>query len=299
VFAEIATKRNDWREAFSRWTEARKRFPEAREFSARLFEARLRLYEVDPEGIAALEDSPAKDSGGADMRDIMMAFESLGLGCEFGGVQREFGAEPLGLLRWGAISPQDLIAALDTGFTGVGAPENTELTLRPNGAHDEYWVADRRFGMEMHTFIGGEQISFERMFEQSCRRMKFLSRKLLDALERAEKIFVYKLDNRDLTDKEIFGLHAALRRYGDATLLCVRRENEQKPYGRVDILGPGLMVAYIDRFAEPRADGRLSVPVDSWSGICRTAYQLWNSGAVAVAAEPSLETVTQLEGATA
>jgi len=151
----------------------------------------------------------------------------------------------------------------------------------------------------MHTFIGGEQISFERMFEQSCRRMKFLSRKLLDDLERAEKIFVYKLDHRDLTNEEIFGLHAALRRYGDATLLCVRRENEQKPYGTVDILGPGLMVAYIDRFAEPRADGRLSVPVDSWSGICRTAYQLWKSGALAFAAEPSLETVTQLEGATA
>ena len=289
VFADLASMRNDWPEAFSRWTGAQNRFPDARDFGARLFEARLRLYEVDPEGIAALGDSPAEQEGGAaDMRDIMMAFESLGHGCEFGSVQREHGSEPLGLLRWGAISPKDLMAALDAGFAGVGAPGNTELTLRPNGERSEYWVADRRFGMEMHTFIGAEQISFERMFEQSCRRMEFLSRKLLDDLEKAEKIFVYKLDHRDLTDGEIWGLHTALRRYGEATLLCVRRENEEKRNGTVDIAGPGLMVAYIDRFAEPQADGRLTVALDSWSDICRTAYQLWK-------AEPARSTA---EGAT-
>lgn len=280
LFASIASTRNDWQAAVARWTDAQQRFPASRDFAARLFEARLRLCEVDPAAVASMERMPP-DGGQAagEMYHIMMAFESLGHGCEFGVVQREFGAEPLSLLRWGAISPEDLIAALRSGFPGVGAPENTELTLRPNGQHTEYWVADRRFGMEMHTFIGQKQISFERMFAQSCRRMEFLSRKLLEDLEKYEKIFVYKLDHRDLFDDEIFGLHDALRQYGEAVLLCVRKENQTKRNGLVEVIRPGLMVAYIDRFAEPQPDGRLTVPMGSWSEICRTAYALWKSGA--------------------
>jgi tetratricopeptide (TPR) repeat protein len=286
LFAEIATTRNDWHQAFSRWSEAQRRFPESREFAARVFEARLRLCEIDPDAASVIEDGIAeRDPVHGEMYEIMMAFESLGHGCEFGGVQREFGAEPLGLLRWGAISPENLITALGSGFAGVGVPEHTELSLRPNGKHSEYWVADRRFGMEMHTFISQEQISFERMFAQSCRRMEFLSRKLLEDLKRADKIFVYKLDHRDLTDREIFGLFDALGQYGETTLLCVRKENDHKWNGLVEIVKPGLMVAYIDRFAEQQADGRLSVPTASWAAICREAYTLWRSGA----AKPPLD----------
>jgi hypothetical protein len=145
----------------------------------------------------------------------------------------------------------------------------------------------------MHTFIGQDQISYEKMFAQSCRRMEFLSRKLLEDLRRADKIFVYKLDHRDLTDDEMFGLHDALCRYGAATLLCVRKENKEKPHGLVEIVRPGLMVAYIDRFAEEQPDGRLKVSAASWAEICRTAYGVWRSGATNAAmgsGQPAAET---------
>jgi tetratricopeptide (TPR) repeat protein len=64
----------------------------------------------------------------SDTRDILMCFESLGgthQGCEFGNVQRHYGAEPLGLLRWAEMTPDNLMAALECGFEGVGDPENT------------------------------------------------------------------------------------------------------------------------------------------------------------------------------
>ena len=51
-------------------------------------------------------------SADISVTDLMLAFESLGERCDFGAVQRHYGVEPLGLLRF-AFSPLDpLIAAL-------------------------------------------------------------------------------------------------------------------------------------------------------------------------------------------
>ena len=55
--------------------------------------------------------------------DLFLQFESMGHNCEFGLVQRHFGAEPLGLLRWNAISVEDVILGIEQQFEGVGNPE--------------------------------------------------------------------------------------------------------------------------------------------------------------------------------
>ena len=46
----------------------------------------------------------------SDLPTLLNSFESLGDNCEFGFVQRKFGTEPAGLLRWAIASPAALVA---------------------------------------------------------------------------------------------------------------------------------------------------------------------------------------------
>src|SRR5205823_6115235 len=116
--------------------------------------------------------------------------------------QRAHGAEPLGLLRWTDMEPDGLIAALEAEFEGVGLSENTELITPPDIA-GEYGTRDLRFGMRMHTFISKREVPADKMYTQACRRLQFLRDKLLADLKAGEKIFVYKITARNLSDEEL------------------------------------------------------------------------------------------------
>ena len=47
---------------------------------------------------------------------MLLRFESIGSDCEFGAVQRRYGAEPLGLLRWNDVDILSLEQALAACF---------------------------------------------------------------------------------------------------------------------------------------------------------------------------------------
>jgi hypothetical protein len=215
-----------------------------------------------------------REGSGEDMTRLMLGFESLGgvlHGCEFGTIQREFGAEPLGLLRWCDITPEQLTAAVHARFEDVGAPENTLLEVDNNGQYDEYVTRDTRFGMVMHTFVRADTIPYEKMFEQACRRLMFLRDKLCGDLREAQKIFVYKTTLSTLGDNEIMSLQEALKTFGRPTLLYVAEEDAANPNGTVRWFNDDVLIAYIDHFASTRPDGRLSGAVSSWGAICQTA----------------------------
>ena len=81
--------------------------------------------------------------------DLLLRFESLGDGTEFGVVQWYFGANPLGLLRFTHTPPGLLCAALRAKFQGVGEPENTVLF-----ANRGEWISqDTRYLLAMHTHL--------------------------------------------------------------------------------------------------------------------------------------------------
>lgn len=256
----VASARGDWSTAYKLWMAAHERFPERREFSGQAFNARNRLVELDHSFVdTALQTPPSIVAN--EMYGIMMAFESLGNGCEFGSVQRRYGAEPLGLLRWSSILVGPLVAMLDAQCEGIGDPDNTEVVLEPNGDRDEYWISDRRYGMNMHTFIGSDEVSHDKIFVQSCRRLKYLSRKLLDDLHEGNKFFVYRLGHRWITDEEAIMLLAALRRHNDgARLLCVRLASDQLQAGTIEAYYDNLLFAYIDYHAGLQPDGRMAEP---------------------------------------
>ncbi|HEY4042937.1 MAG TPA: hypothetical protein VGM32_13980, partial [Rhodopila sp.] len=209
-------------------------------------------------------------------RALAMRFESLGgsgHGCEFGLFQRHFDAEPLGLLRWADLGHDLLIRALETRFDGVGLPEHT-IVFNPDST-DEWWTKDTRFWMAMRSFVKVADVGLERMTVQACRRLQFLRRKLIEDLEAGDKIFVYKNIQRNLTDAELGRLHAAVRKYGNTTLLYIRYADETHLNGTVEARLPGLLVGFIDHFAFSPDDKPLGSAHESLYAVCQKAYRMY------------------------
>lgn len=247
-----------------------------------LFERRNLLLGMGiiPLAPASPPSAASSRAAGEDIavKDIVTCFESLGgfgQGCEFGLFQRHFNVEPLGLLRWSEVEPQQLQLALQSDLEGIGSSEQTLLHTPGRGNHLEYAASDRRYGLQMHTFVRPDQVPPDKMFVQICRRMSFLRNKLLDDLRSGEKIFVYKNAHRDLTDREIWGLHEAVRRYGDSTLFCLRRADPTRAFPLVEAPAPGLLVGYIDHFAFDQDGTSRSIPIGSWSALTSMAYRIW------------------------
>jgi hypothetical protein len=212
---------------------------------------------------------------------LLMQFESLGgggHGCEFGIFQRHFGAEPLSLLRWADVYQEQLSQALETEFAGVGDPEFTNIFVPANNSNPEYWTTDTRYHMAMRSFVLAADVPLDRMREQVTKRFRYLSRKLIEDLRSASKVFVYKNMKRNLMDTELRRLHAACRQYGENTLFYIRYEDAAHPCGTVTMERDGLMIGYIDHFSHtPDTDKYIEPANDSLLTLCKNAYALWRS----------------------
>lgn len=205
-----------------------------------------------------------------DLPRLAMSFESLGENCEFGLVQRRCDAEPLGLLRFSSTYLRGLIRGLDTGFEGLGEPDDIEPKLEGD-AQKEYMIHEKKYGLIYHTFVYEGQRSLRLMREQEITRLKFLRRKFMEELEVAEKIFVYKR-NAPVSEEEILPLLMALRRHGGNTLLWVVPAEKDRPPGTVELAMPGLLKGYIDRFAPDENAHDFSF--DGWMKVCANAWLL-------------------------
>jgi tetratricopeptide (TPR) repeat protein len=269
--AVTATGKRDWPTALGRWDDLRRRYP--RHESVRFWVKTALSHARQDLGAAGGDDAkPAFEIPPGLLREeldatglaaLFMQFESLGDTCEFGIVQRRFGAEPLSLLRWSSTNPHSLTHALNNRLEGVGDPENTIL----DESAGEYNTRDRRYHMFSHTFMPVTSAPREKFFVEQCRRMQFLRRKLIEDLAAGAKIFVYKSES-GLTDEEIANLHQAVRQYGPTRLLCVRLADAQHEPGMIEQIARDLVVGYIDRFST------IDISVDHWVTICRHTLEL-------------------------
>ncbi len=214
---------------------------------------------------------PALDQAAAalPLGDLMLRFESLGQNCEFGLVQRQCGAESLGLLRFSSTPLPLLLDALAARFEGMGRPEAIEIELSANGR--EYMVRDRRFGFLYHAWVLAGAMAPEAIAKREAARVPFLLRKLIEDLEAAEKIFVFKGMDA-MPAEQVYPLAAAIRRYGANTLLFVTIADAEHQAGTVRVEAPGFLVGYVDRFA-PSEEAK-DVLLDQWVAVCRRAYRL-------------------------
>lgn len=233
--------------------------------------------ETDAEDTSASEvpASAAADTGFDPPLDELIArFESLGENCEFGLVQRRCGAEPLGLFRFASAPLPRLIAALDARFDGFGARDNIAVEVSATGR--EYMIDDRRFGLLYHAWVLLGEMTPEAIHAREVRRLPLLVRKLIEDLTSGDKIFVCHGMDAGLDQAVVRQLLASMRRYGPGTLLWVERADEEHPPGTVELTEPGLLKAYIDRFA-PGEDAH-NLSFSCWIAICREAYRLWQEG---------------------
>jgi predicted Zn-dependent protease len=265
-YARIASRRGEWSEALRRLLDAQKHLPDDEGLIKDIQNVRLQLDEPE-----------AADSRPEQTDNVFARFESLGgtgAGCEFGIVQRRLGNDSIGLLRWSRNDTTQLIAALDCEFDGVGEPENTVLRPRRLNVDAEEWVtSDKRFLMESHTFVRTADAPEDKMFAQTCRRLRFLRGKMLQDLRAAEKMYVFKA-LQPLDDDTIRALHAALAKYGDNALLCVMRADKVHKRGTLRDLGRGVFAGYIGHFMKDDT-GNPGFDIPGWKKVCTEADTRW------------------------
>lgn len=211
---------------------------------------------------------------GVDLAQLALAFESVGENCEFGLVQRRCGAEPLGLLRFSSTFQRALIRGIDDGFNLLGDAEGVDPRLEGD-APREYMIHEKHYRLVYHSFVYEGQRSLWLMREQETARLTFLRRKFLEELEVGEKIFVYKR-NSHVPEEEILPLFMALRRQGPNTLLWVALAERDRPAGTVEVIRPGLLKGYIDRFAPE--DNAHDFSFEGWMKVCANALILAKLG---------------------
>ncbi len=238
-----APGRRTWRLAFDHLDGARPRefghYADGRNFVFRLITLRLiRLGDASP---------PVRPPSSGDIppAELVQRFESLGCTCDFGRLQRSLGAERLTLLHMTLIPPFGLVRGLAAGFFGLGNPAH----LYPFGAADS---PNWRFRETAYMLEG--QSNFPRTIEnaprvarQLARVLPFLVQRFFEDLGAAHRIYLLR-PTPNLRRPEVDAIEAALRLYGDATLLWLTQDSTIPP-GEVIRLGPHLLAGGLDHDA--------------------------------------------------
>lgn len=274
-YAFNADAAEDWTEAVRRWDAASRLLPDDESISycrgTAIWHANINRGLTDGKpAVETLRPDPDEQGAAASeeaLRDVALAFESLGDDCEFGLIQRKAGAEPIGLFRFaGAGNVENMIHLLNTGFEALGDPQYTRLFVLPNG---EYGIRDERGFYIVHTFIKAGAVKEEAFLQQQIRRIEFLRRKLIEDLANSEKIFVYKSTISQLTEQEAFSLHRGLRRYGANTLLGVNIESGDRRAGTMLKLQDDVMLGFVDKMMHSEKAPGLSP--ETWFKLLRDA----------------------------
>jgi len=205
--------------------------------------------------------------------ELAIQFESIGENCEFGLVQRRWGAEPLGLLRFASAPPDKLLAALRDGFQGMGSRGNLEVQL---GSSNEYMVHDKRFGFLYHAWAKVGELTPDEILVREHRRVPFLIRKLAEEMASGDKLFVYHA-MRPLAQPEAETFASLLRaKGGETTLLWLELADRENPAGSVIRIDDQLLKGHMDRFAP--GENAHDISLDCWEMVCRNALRvMWGA----------------------
>jgi hypothetical protein len=207
---------------------------------------------------------------GLDVVTLTRGFESLGTNHEFAIVQRKLGVDVLHLFRFceGTLTDltralaDDLTVASDPDIFTVEASETNPLayllTLPPYNLH---W---RMFGHDNDADRNGSR-------HANAITLGYLRRKFYEGLRSGRKIYVLARE-RSVPASEAAALLMELNRTAEATLLCVEQARNDHAPGEVELLMPGLMRGYIERFA-PDTDAD-AVDLANWLRVLANATLL-------------------------
>jgi len=275
--ARLAVTREDWPNLASILADMKEHFPGVEGVRHLISDA---VWHARSAGGAAYDwDSLLSVPDREEIQALVLSFESL-CGCEFGLVQRTFGCEPLGLLRWASAQPKPLALGIREGFDGLGNSELTKLYTN-NG---EYWIEFEKYGIRGHTWTYQRQLETgefaqakrEKFALEQFRRIKFLGHKLLDDIADGNKIFVYRhpgsvsrddIANLDGIFADFAELNLAIKSVNQrAALLVVTTDSDADRGPSVECLSENFFHAYI------RKSSARDISVDQWISICSDVF---------------------------
>lgn len=204
----------------------------------------------------------------ADIAARLHAFRSLGGNCEFGFVQRYGGAEPSGLLRFSYTPLADLLHALDTDFSDLGAPGDLHLVPAESGT---YYCASRRYGIWSNTARTVGQVDPVALLEREYGRVAHLKQRMLAELAEGSKILVRKVGPEDGAD-DLDRLVRAIRRHGPSPLLRVAATGPDWVPEPARWIAEGVMEGRVRRFAPQEV--AWDVDLEPWLRLCDSADRL-------------------------
>jgi hypothetical protein len=216
--------------------------------------------DIEPSAAGAMSD-----------RDLVVQFESIGDNCELGLVQRQVGVEPLGLLRFAGAPLRNLLDGLRNRFENLADPSH--VRIRPE--HGEYMVKLTKYDFTYHTHVQVGEVEPDKLHQQQCRTIRFLTEKLLEDLANPQKILVFR-QNEPLSAMDLIDLRVALSAYGPNVLLWVAEACEGHPPGSLVVVDDRLMVGYVRRLAE--RDDVPTLDLAAWLTVLRQAHVAWRNG---------------------
>jgi hypothetical protein len=205
-----------------------------------------------------------------DPRALASRFEGLGDNREFGVVQRNLGLDVVNLFRFGDARPPDLIRALSDDLQALIDPASVTVELSESDPR-EYLLKSSVYNMSWHTFRYENDSDPRAVWRDHATQLGFLRRKFYDGLRAGRKIYVVK-QSRPISAVQAAALLMELNRHGKATLLCVEPAPPEWRPGEVELLMPGLMRGYVERFAD--ADDVEAADVIAWLRVLANAALL-------------------------
>ncbi len=204
---------------------------------------------------------------GADVLTLLRGFESLGSDREFGAVQRKLGLEVLNLFGFCEGTLAGLIQALTDDLKAAADPNRLTVDLT-DAEHAVLRVPP--YDLRWPAFVSEIDADQETLRQANAVTLgATCGGNFTKGLQTGRKIYVLK-QRRPLPLAEIAVLMTELNRYGNATLLCVAEARSDRLPGEVELLLPGLMRGYVERFA-PGADVESA---DDWLRVLANAMLL-------------------------
>lgn len=272
LHAKSAEKMKNWPEAIKSWDLVIKAMPD--DMNARnargdaLWHSGFQRSAQSEEEISAEKLPPHKSfSETHNLAKMAEKFESLGDNCELGFVQRILGAEPLGLLRFTAITPETVLGFLHNKFADFGNLE----TLRLIKTDTEVMLQDSKSRYSFHTFVKSDGLDEEKFLNQQHKRLNFLKREIMHDLSTGEKIFVCKDSYKPISDKILYAISDCLRSYGPNLLLAIRLSDNTHPPGSMILLNEHIMIGHVTKIFKKTPDSMDQIDMNSWKKILSQA----------------------------
>jgi tetratricopeptide (TPR) repeat protein len=278
TLAELATAQENWLQALTRWNQVLAVRPDSESAIAQRGIAQWHLRQTEhmtrrPCVVADRVSDHSEDHRERTATpDLLIKYESLGENCELGLVQRHFGAEPLGLLRWTYCTVDALIGLLEHRLFGFGELENIKLIRT---SWKEYMIREDRYGISFHTFSTKDIVDESAFLRKQSSRLVWLAQKLVADLTESSKRFVLKLYN-PTSDFQIRKIHSLLQVYSvNNKLLCISVSPAVSEGGTAVNAGNGLALGKLSR----RNPGkRWDIPFSEWRAILESTEGFWRTG---------------------